>query len=108
MSRHLAAVAILVPDYDEAIAWYAGVLGFDLIEDTPLLPGKRWVRVAPKGAQTALLLARAATARQAAALGLDLAHARRDTGRAEVHDRRLVQARLAVGGHGGPYVAKTS
>ncbi|MFM5517291.1 VOC family protein [Aeromonas dhakensis] len=49
-------------------------MGFELLEDTPLdepgKPGKRWVRVAPKGAPgSALLLARAATPEQRAAIG---------------------------------------
>ena len=46
MARRLAAVAFPVPDYDEAIAWFVDVLGFVLIEDTPLADGKRWVVVA--------------------------------------------------------------
>src|SRR5271163_3536097 len=44
--RSLAAVAFSVPDYDEAIAWFADALGFELIEDTPVGDGKRWVVVA--------------------------------------------------------------
>jgi catechol 2,3-dioxygenase-like lactoylglutathione lyase family enzyme len=56
---HLAQVALLVPEYDEGIAFFCGKLGFDLLEDSDLGGGKRWVRVAPKGAQTAFLLARA-------------------------------------------------
>ncbi len=70
MSRHIGAVALLVRDYDEAIAYYTGALGFDLIEDTPLPDGKRWVLVAPAGgAGTALLLARAVGEAQAARVG---------------------------------------
>jgi catechol 2,3-dioxygenase-like lactoylglutathione lyase family enzyme len=65
VSQRLAAVALLVPDYDEAIAFFCGVLGFALVEDTPLDDGKRWVRVRPRGARgTALLLARAADEEQ--------------------------------------------
>ncbi|MFJ6023403.1 VOC family protein [Brevundimonas sp. NPDC092305] len=56
---HLAALSLLVRDYDEAIAFYVGKLGFDLSEDTDMGGGKRWVRVTPKGGQTSLLLARA-------------------------------------------------
>ena len=67
--RHLSAVALVVPDYDAAIAFYTGALGFDLIEDTDLGEGKRWVLVAPPGAETRLLLARAATPEQRAAIG---------------------------------------
>ena len=68
--RQIAAVSILVPDYDEAIAFYVGVLGFVLIEDTVLGPTKRWVLVAPTPtAQTRLLLAEAADDAQRAAIG---------------------------------------
>ena len=70
MSQHLGAIALLVRDYDEAIAWYTGVLGFDLLEDTILAPEKRWVVVTPPGArETRLLLARAADAAQASHIG---------------------------------------
>jgi catechol 2,3-dioxygenase-like lactoylglutathione lyase family enzyme len=62
--------ALLVSDYDEAIAWFTGVLGFALLEDTPREPGKRWVRVAAsREAGHALLLARAANEAQAAQVG---------------------------------------
>lgn len=68
--RNLAALAILVPDYDSGLAFFVGTLGFTLIEDTPMEPGKRWVLVAPSPeAPTRLLLARAANERQRAALG---------------------------------------
>jgi catechol 2,3-dioxygenase-like lactoylglutathione lyase family enzyme len=56
---HIALLAILVPDYDAGIAFFTKSLGFDLLEDTDMGGGKRWVRVAPKGAQTEFLLARA-------------------------------------------------
>lgn len=60
MTQHISAVTLVVPDYDEAIAFYAGVLGFALIEDRALSETKRWVRVAPVGArETCLLLAKA-------------------------------------------------
>ena len=66
----LALVTFLVRDYDEAIAFFCGQLGFALVEDTVLSEEKRWVRVAPKGAAgAALLLARAATPEQDAAVG---------------------------------------
>ena len=52
MTKSLAAVAFLVPDYDDAIAWFRGALGFDLIEDAPLGEDKRWVVVAPPGGAT--------------------------------------------------------
>ena len=68
-SRHLALISILVPDYDEALHFYVGVLGFELREDTMLSADKRWVVVAPSGGQCAILLARAASAEQCAAIG---------------------------------------
>lgn len=59
-----------MPDYDLAIAHYCGDLGFDLIEDTDLGGGKRWVLVAPKGSsETRLLLARAVGPEQLACVG---------------------------------------
>jgi len=58
--QSIANVALLVPDYDEAIAYYCQVLGFALVEDTAMPNGQRWVLVAPPGsAGTRLLLARA-------------------------------------------------
>jgi len=70
MKQHLALVSILVPDYDAAIAWYRDVLGFDLVEDTPLEPGKRWVALAPPGAtEGRLLLAQARGDEQIRAIG---------------------------------------
>lgn len=71
MAQMIAAVALVVPDYEEAIAWYTGVLGFELVEDTPLAGGKRWVLVAPRGGSsgTRLLLARAANPEQHASIG---------------------------------------
>ena len=67
---HIAHIALLVRDYDEAIAYYTGVLGFALIEDKNLGGGKRWVLVAPPGArETRLLLAKAASPEQAARVG---------------------------------------
>ena len=70
MTQTIAAVALVVPDYDEAIAYYTGVLGFELIDDSPREGGKRWVLVAPPGSQgTRLLLARAATPEQHASIG---------------------------------------
>ncbi|RED47658.1 VOC family protein [Aestuariispira insulae] len=65
----IATVALLVPDYDEGIAFYVDKLGFDLLEDTQIGPGKRWIRVAPKGAETALVLTKTTKPEQQAALG---------------------------------------
>jgi catechol 2,3-dioxygenase-like lactoylglutathione lyase family enzyme len=66
-------VTVIVDDYDEAIRFFTGALGFDLVEDSPSLTNdgrpKRWVVVRPPGAQTAILLARADGERQAAAVG---------------------------------------
>lgn len=70
MRQVLARIALLVRDYDEALAWYTGVLGFECLEDSPREAGKRWVVVAPPGSkETALLLAQAATPAQAAQIG---------------------------------------
>lgn len=70
MGQQLGSVAVLVRDYDEAIAFYVGVLGFALLEDTDLGSDKRWVRVAPPGSVGAtLLLARADGPEQEALVG---------------------------------------
>ncbi|RYU79764.1 VOC family protein [Hymenobacter persicinus] len=70
MLTHLGLISLLVPDYDEALAYYVGVLGFVLREDTDLGQGKRWVRIAPSAAaETSLLLARAATPAQVQQMG---------------------------------------
>jgi len=66
---HIGAISVLVRDYDAAIAFYVGTLGFTLSEDTDMGGGKRWVRVTPKGGQTSLLLARATTPDQIARVG---------------------------------------
>lgn len=68
MSR-LGAVSLLVREYDEAVAFYVGKLGFELSENTDMGGGKRWVRVTPKGGRTSLLLARATTQTQLAQVG---------------------------------------
>ncbi len=59
MSQQIAHISIVVRDYDEAIHFYVNILGFQLLEDTTLSTTKRWVRVAPKGSATSLLLAKA-------------------------------------------------
>jgi catechol 2,3-dioxygenase-like lactoylglutathione lyase family enzyme len=66
---HLGAVSLLVSDYDEAVAFFVGKLGFDLTEDADMGGGKRWVRVTPKGGQTSLLLAKATSEAQREAVG---------------------------------------
>lgn len=69
MTQKISALALLVHDYDEAIAYYTEILGFVLLEDTRLNEEKRWVRVAPKGSETALLLAKASTSEQETFIG---------------------------------------
>ena len=73
MSQSLAHIALLVRDYDEAIAFYVGKLGFTLVaDDYQPEQDKRWVLVAPPGAgpnAASLLLARAATPEQARFVG---------------------------------------
>ncbi|APU17380.1 MULTISPECIES: VOC family protein [Actinoalloteichus] len=70
---NLDLVAVIVSEYDSAIAFFVDVLGFELVEDTPSLTNdgraKRWVVVRPPGAATGVLLARADGADQSAALG---------------------------------------
>ncbi len=65
----LAKIAIVVPDYDIAIAWYAANLGMTVLEDFPVGPEKRWVVVGHPVGGTALLLAKATNERQQAAIG---------------------------------------
>ena len=67
--QRIAALALLVDDYDHAIAYYTQVLGFRLAEDTPQGPGKRFVRVTPPGGGADLLLAKAKNPEQAARIG---------------------------------------
>ncbi|MBI5362058.1 MAG: VOC family protein [Planctomycetes bacterium] len=68
--RRITALALLVRDYDEAIAWFTTKLGFELLEDTLVGSGKRFVRVAPRGdGGAALLLARAVGPEQERAIG---------------------------------------
>ena len=68
--QHIGYVALLVRDYDEAISYYTETLGFEIIEDSDLGGGKRWVLVAPPGStETRLLLARAVSHRQASFIG---------------------------------------
>jgi catechol 2,3-dioxygenase-like lactoylglutathione lyase family enzyme len=72
MPQSLAHLALLVRDYDEAIAWFTGTLGFTLVEDTTLDDVKRWVLVAPPGAPAgaaSILLARAAMPQQEPFIG---------------------------------------
>lgn len=71
---YIEQVSLIVDDYDDAMRFFVGVLGFELVEDSPALSSrdgrpKRWVVVRPPGAETALLLARADGEREAAAVG---------------------------------------
>ncbi len=74
---HLGLVTIVVAEYDPAIEFFVGTLGFELVEDHPDLTNdgrpKRWVVVRPPGAATGALLARADGPEQAAAVGNQVA-----------------------------------
>lgn len=68
--QHIGSVALVVRDYEEAKAWYCDVLGFIVVEDTPLPDGKRWILMAPPGStESRLLLARASTEMQSSRIG---------------------------------------
>jgi len=70
MKQSIAHIAIVVTDYDEAIAFYTQKLHFDLLEDTQLSPTKRWVVVRPKGSDgCSLLLAKGANKEQQSRIG---------------------------------------
>lgn len=70
MQQRIAQLALVVKDYDEAIAFYRDKLKFRLIEDTVLSETKRWVVMAPPGnSNTCLLLAKAANEKQLASVG---------------------------------------
>ena len=66
----LGGVTLVVDDYDKAIAYFCEVLGFSLTEDTPMEDGKRWVVISPAtGKGASLLIAKATTESQSAAIG---------------------------------------
>lgn len=70
MKQHIARIAIVVDDYDDAIQFYTQKLNFTLIEDTVMSETKRWVVVAPQGAtECAVLLAKAANDEQRSRVG---------------------------------------
>ncbi len=70
MNQNLAHIAILVDDYDKAIAFYTQKLHFMLVEDTVLSEDKRWVLVRPQGTNgVALLLAKASNEEQKSRIG---------------------------------------
>ena len=102
--QHLSAITLLVREYDEAIDFYVRRPGFDLVEDTALGEGKRWVRVWPHGSaksSTSLLLARAATPEQIARVGgqtggrvflfLETTHFQQDYERLRAHGVRFLE-----------------
>jgi catechol 2,3-dioxygenase-like lactoylglutathione lyase family enzyme len=70
MNQKLVQVALVVRDYDEAIRFYTDILKFELVEDTPLSPSKRWVIVQPPGTSGCrLLLAKAVGEEQVSRIG---------------------------------------
>ena len=71
MKQSIGLTALLVRDYDEALNFYVGLLGFKLVEDTYIpAQDKRWVVIAPEGSSgSALLLARAVNPEQASRIG---------------------------------------
>jgi len=70
MKQRIAHIALIVKEYDEAIAFYTQKLDFTVIEDTHLSDEKRWVVIAPKGAEEcSLLLARASDEEQKQSIG---------------------------------------
>jgi catechol 2,3-dioxygenase-like lactoylglutathione lyase family enzyme len=73
----IGLITILVAEYDPAIEFFVGILGFELVEDSAALTNdgrpKRWVVVRPPGAETGILLARADGRAQAAVIGQQIA-----------------------------------
>jgi catechol 2,3-dioxygenase-like lactoylglutathione lyase family enzyme len=71
LKQSIGLTALLVRDYDEALKFFVGILGFKLLEDTFIAAqDKRWVVIAPPGSgESGLLLARAANPEQAARIG---------------------------------------
>jgi len=69
MAQHIGEIALLVRDYEEAIAWFTQKLGFALVADVPIPPAERWVTVAPPCSRAAVRLARAETERQRQQIG---------------------------------------
>jgi lactoylglutathione lyase len=70
VQQKIGNIALLVADYDDAIAFYTAKLQFSLVADTDLGGGKRWVEIAPPNSSGShLLLAKASNAQQQAAVG---------------------------------------
>lgn len=71
--KHIAAVTVMVDDYDRALSFYCDTLGFICRVNDDLGEGKRWVVVAPNGTSAGLLLAKADGETQRAAIGNQVA-----------------------------------
>ncbi len=70
MTQFISAVTLIVPDYDQGIDFYVGLMGFELIEDTEISEDKRWILLAPPGStETRLLLAKASNEAQEEVIG---------------------------------------
>ena len=70
MNQHIAHIALVVEDYDQAISFYTEKLNFRLVEDTVLSETKRWVLIAPQGSGNCkLLLTKAANEEQRSRVG---------------------------------------
>ena len=70
MTQFIASIALIIPDYDQAIDFYVSKLGFDLLEDTQMTTEKRWVAIAPPGAkETRIILTQAYKPDQISAVG---------------------------------------
>lgn len=69
MKQSIAHIALVVDDYDDAIAFYTQKLGFELLDDTPQSDTKRWVKVAPKDSECCLLLAKGVGDEQRSRIG---------------------------------------
>jgi catechol 2,3-dioxygenase-like lactoylglutathione lyase family enzyme len=70
MPQHIASLALIVRDYDEAVAYFRDKLGFAVVEDRAGIGGKRWVVIAPSaGSQTHIRLAQATTPDQLTRVG---------------------------------------
>ena len=75
VQQHIGSLALVVKDYDDAIEFYTQKLNFELVEDTDLGDGKRWVLISPpnsnraNSSRTNLLLAKATTPEQMSAIG---------------------------------------
>ncbi len=70
MNQRLVNIALVVDDYDKAIQFYTEILGFELVEDSDLGEGKRWVLVRPKGEGSCrILLAKAKGGEQKSSIG---------------------------------------